>query len=94
MEEHIITDEKQTCPKFNQNLMKPPELTAIVEEIEKNMLHHTVGIQLAKSRRWEIIQDKQPNFFINCKEKKRDIERDIEMKSNFRTLAVNCNART
>lgn len=70
MEDHIITDEKQTSQKFNQNLMEPPERTAIVEEIEKNMLCHTVGTQLAKSRRWEIIQDKQPDFFINCKEKK------------------------
>lgn len=28
-----------------------------------------MGIQLAKSRLWEIIQDKQSDFFIKCKEK-------------------------
>lgn len=53
MEEHI-TDENQPSTKFNQNLMEPSELTASVKEIEKNMLHYTVGIRLAKSRLWEI----------------------------------------
>lgn len=93
MEEHI-TDEKQPSTKFNQNLMEPSELTASVKEIEKNMWCYTVGIRLAKSRLWEIRQNKQSDFFINCKEKKRDTESDIEMKRNLRTLSVNCNVRT
>lgn len=50
--------------------MEPPELTANFEEMQKNVLYCTMGIQLAKSGLWEIIQDKQSDFFIKCKEKK------------------------